>query len=299
LSIYYYQIITMIKFSSFRNLVFSLFIGYVILLQAVFAQLNYKTQFLDPLNSDGNTLQWSNNKIAQVTSENSFRQNISILLFPGNAAGQWNALRPILQTVWFILLVVYVFYVGVDFIRNANDESWIKKTRNSLLYISYWWLLYFGSFRLVRGFGIYSGADNVWDVIWIASNTILSNLILLLKAIAYIYAVVMIMWRWFEMIRAYEKEDKFKAAREWIVNVLAALAIIKTIDYLYFISSQSDFSWKLLLLVEEVTKLVWFGMWAMFVFYLIYAWFTLATSWWEDDKYKKAINTVKAIAIIW
>jgi hypothetical protein len=81
--------------------------------------------------------------------------------------------------------------------------------------------------------------------------------------------------------------------------VLAALAVIKVSDYVLFISSQRDFSWKLLLLIEEITKLIWFGMGALFVFYLIYAWFTLATSWWDDDKYKKAMNTVKAIAIIW
>jgi hypothetical protein len=44
------------------------------------------------------------------------------------------------------------------------------------------------------------------------------------------------------MVRAYEDEKKFQAAREGIINVLAALAVIKVSDYVLFISSQRDFS---------------------------------------------------------
>ena len=253
----------------------------------------YESNFVEKLRAD---TAWVTTTKITANTQASFQENIKSLLYPTTTGG---SLRNFIRVVWFILLIIFIFYVWIDFITNVDNEANLKKARDSLLYIAYWSILFFGALWFVWNTDITNNSQTVSSIIWRTSNTILSNLIVFLKAAAYLFAIVMIVRRGFEMIRAYEKEDKFNAARSWVINVLWALALIKVVDFIFLISSQSNFKAQITEFILNLTKLVWYGVWVLFVLYLIYAWALLATSWWDDKSYEKAINYVKAIAVIW
>jgi hypothetical protein len=51
----------------------------------------------------------------------------------------------------------------------------------------------------------------------------------------------MLVYYGYQMMIAFDKEDKIKAARTGILNVILALVFIKVIDFLYYIAQQDSF----------------------------------------------------------
>jgi hypothetical protein len=59
--------------------------------------------------------------------------------------------------------------------------------------------------------------------------------------LAYYAAFVMMVYYGYKIMQAQEKEDKIKAGKTGVLNVILALIAIKVLDYLYYIAQQSDF----------------------------------------------------------
>ena len=62
-----------------------------------------------------------------------------------------------------------------------------------------------------------------------------------MKAAAFFYAIIMFIYYGFQFMRAMEEEAKIKSARTGLINVIAALVLIKVIDFIFFIAQQQDF----------------------------------------------------------
>ena len=77
-----------------------------------------------------------------------------------------------------------------------------------------------------------------------------------MKAAAFFVAVIMVVYYGIQIIRAYEKEDKLKEAKNGIINVFASLVFIKVIDYVFYIATQSTFKSKIVELIISTSKIM-------------------------------------------
>jgi hypothetical protein len=82
--------------------------------------------------------------------------------------------------------------------------------------------------------GIYESDTN--NSIVDRANSIAVIILSFLKAIAFFVALFFIVWYGFQIMSAMGEEEKIKAARQGILNVVLALIFIKIIDYLYYIA---------------------------------------------------------------
>jgi len=67
-------------------------------------------------------------------------------------------------------------------------------------------------------------------------DRIIFNFVSFIKAAAFFVAIIMIIYYGLQIIRSYDKDEKFAAARKGILNVVAVLVLIKVVDYVYFIA---------------------------------------------------------------
>lgn len=136
---------------------------------------------------------------------------------------------------------------------------------------------------------------------WLLERTE-SNVLLVvlgfLKAAAFFLAIVFIWFYGYKMMQALDKEDKQKAARTGILNVIIALLFIKIIDYLYFIAQQESFGELSIDLVVQVSKFLMYIAGAIFVVALLYAGYLYLTAWGSDDQIKKATNVIKTVFVV-
>lgn len=89
-----------------------------------------------------------------------------------------------------------------------------------------------------------------------SENNVLLMVLSVLKAMAFFLAIVFIVFHGYQMISAFDSEEKVKAARTGIVNVLLALIFIKIIDYVYFIAQEPSFVKDAVSLIVQISKFV-------------------------------------------
>jgi len=74
--------------------------------------------------------------------------NVKNLFYPGIVASQcgsgWGQLWDVIKVLAFVLLIVFLVLVGVNFIMKAKDPDGPKKAISSLIYIAYGAFLIFG-----------------------------------------------------------------------------------------------------------------------------------------------------------
>jgi uncharacterized membrane protein len=94
---------------------------------------------------------------------------------------------------------------------------------------------------------------------------------------------------------AMDNEDKIKAGRQWILNIIISLLIIKVIDYIYYIAQTPDFKSRATELIVEISKVLWYVLWWFFTIALIYYGFRLMFSNGDDEGIKKVRSVIMAV----
>ena len=235
-----------------------------------------------------------------IKSNISLKDNIYAIFYPtsNGPSGQWGILYKYITNIWIWLLVLFIILNGMYMVRFADTEKELEKAKMNFIYMWYGAFLVFGAVWLLGLVKIWWNADGIKWLISNVQNNLLFQILTFLKAAAFFVAIIMIVYYGVQIIRAYEKEDKLKEWKNWIVNVLAALVFIKVIDYMFYIATQNNFKSKIIELVVSVSKVMWRIIWAISIFYVIYAGFQLVTSNWDESKYKNAINTLKTIFLV-
>ena len=73
------------------------------------------------------------------------------------------------------------------------------------------------------------------NVIWEVFGLVLTAV----KAFAFFFAIIMTVVTWFKVISAGEWE-KWKKLVKWLINVVVALMIIKWVDFIYYIATDTS-----------------------------------------------------------
>lgn len=224
-------------------------------------------------------------------------ENIYAMFSPSNNSSiLWNMIRTIM--VW--ILVLYFAWTGIDFIMNPNDEWKNKQARRSFYY------MLFGAFLIYWVTSILGSSLSIGNLWWwaeYASNIFVSNVttriifqvLTFLKAFAFFYAIVIVIWYWLLMIRALDKEDAIKSAKTGLVNVIVALIFIKVIDFVFFIAQDVSFASRLKQFLLSLSRAVGYILWAVMVLSLIYAWYKYISAQWDESKVKDAKNVLTTI----
>lgn len=237
-----------------------------------------------------------------IKDDNKIIDNIKALFYPSDDGVSGGQLRSFLRTIAVAIFFALLVWAWFQFILNADNVDGVKKARMSLLYI----LLGAAIFFLARW--LLAKLLNVWNVEGIYGewgNTVVDKannlavvILSFLKAIAFFVALFFITWYGFEMINAVGEEDKVKAARQWITNVLLALVFIKIIDYLYYIALSGDFKNQAIEFIVQASKFLTYLIGVCFVLALLYAGYLMLASSWNDDNAKKWTSIVKAVFVI-
>lgn len=233
----------------------------------------------------------------QVSANSTLKENVYNLFSPwNNNSVIWNFIRILTIGV----LVLYFAWTGIDFLLNPNDEGKSKAARRSFMYLLMGaFLVYWVTWILWKWLAI---ENLTWDSPN-ASGNFVNNLIgrvifqvlSFLKAFAFFWAIVMIIWYGIQMVRALDKEDAIKTARKGIMNVLLALVFIKVIDFVFFIAQDITFVSRAKQFIFNISKGIWYALGIIMVLTLIYAGFRYISAGWDDAKVKAARSSLTNI----
>lgn len=234
----------------------------------------------------------------KIDPTTSITDNIYQIFYPSTAIGGW-VLYTYIRNIGIWILVLFLILNGMYMVWYADTEKELEKARMNFLYIWFGAFLIFAAVWLLWFLKIWANTKWISDIVTTVQNSILFQVLSFLKAAAFFVAVMLIVYHGVQIIRAYEKEDKLKAARNGIINVVASLVFIKVIDFIFYIATQEDFKTQAVALIVAASKAIWRLIWWISILYVIYAWFQLITSGWDEARYKNAISTLRAILLVW
>lgn len=231
-----------------------------------------------------------------IDSSKSLKENIRSMFYPNQWTGEWWRIWSILRVLAAWLFVGMIMYTWILFLRFPEDSKKLENAKQSLLYITYGWFLIFGSAFLVWLLD-FEWASWSKDIVSKLQDNIF-NIIAFMKGIAFFVAIVMILWYGFQIIQAFDAEDKRKKWITGVINVLSVLVFIKLLDFVYYIAQQQNFKSRAIELFVQWTKVIGYVLWWMMFLYLLYAWRLMVVSNGEDDGYKRAVSTLKTIFMV-
>ncbi len=244
---------------------------------------------------DGKLSQQVQNWQWKLTVGDGLKQTIRGLFYPGN---DWWFFYNSLMRIGVLILLFFLMWAGTEFILNANDENKRKKAQLSFLYILYGTALFFGAnWILTSGLKLWSPIAPD-ELVRNTSEAVLLATIWILRALAYFVAIILIIYFWYKIIAAFDKEDKIANARRGVMNVAIALAFIGVIEFIYGAASRSTFRTEIWDFLVRVAKVLWWVIGASLVLMILYAGVLLITSRWDEEAYQKAKTILKVAFII-
>lgn len=227
--------------------------------------------------------------------DKSFKSNLEDIFYPSK---DWWKIWRVLSQIWFAIFVVMFIWAWVQFLLNSDNESELKKAKLNLVYILLWWFFFFGSVFIVSRLLFLPWINTTSDLVWNIQNNLFFVILTFLKVAAFFLAIIMIMFYWFKVIAANEKEEKIAEWRRWVLNVILALIFIKIIDYVYYLALQQDFMkqmWEFLLVI---IKWLLYILWVLLILVMMYWAYLLLFSRWDEEAWKKFKNVVLTIFLV-
>jgi hypothetical protein len=244
-------------------------------------------------NPNWNETVWDLSKI-WIDKNLSIMDNIKNIFYP-DLSGQWWWLWNIIKVLGFIVFVVMLVRQWLQYTFQADDENKVASFHFNFSYIFLWWIIFFWATWI-----LWIWLNIWWD--WWSSElinkldtSILFQIFSWIRAGAFFAAIVLLAFTWWRIMSAMDSEEKIKVGRQWILNIIISLLIIKVIDYIYFVAQTPDFKSKATELIVEISKVLLYILWGFFTITLIYYWFNLMFSNGNDESLKKVKSVITAV----
>ncbi len=242
-------------------------------------------------NSYGNESFWDLSRIG-FKSWVPLQENIKHIFYP-DTTGQWWAIWDLIKVLGFVVFVVMIIRQWFQYALNADNTDKIKDLHVNFAWIFLWWLIFF-----LTTWVLWIGLWISWTTWW--SETLVNNLdknIIFqifagIRAGMFFMAIVLLGYTWWKVIVGIDDEERIKVAKNWVLNIVVALIVVKIIDYMYFIAQSPDFKNQASTLLVEVSKVLWYILWWFFTIMLIYYGFRLMFSGGNDEHLKKVKNII-------
>lgn len=217
------------------------------------------------------------------------------------------------------LLVFFIVYAWTMMVFSMwDDEEKISSSKRTIWYSLIWLLFINIPWTLYSAFSWKKTTDTVtwdtWNVTWIFQRNIfintealwpiLGNLVTFLQMILAVFAVIIIIFSWIQMMLAQWKDDVISQNKSRIIYSLSWLIFLWILEWW----KNVVWKWELLEGWQEIfaslANLALFFAGPVAIFFLSLAWYYYITAWWNEDKVKKAksivINTALAtLILIW
>lgn len=245
-----------------------------------------------------------------IRTDRSLWYNIMCTLYPSavkvpgcdSATGTWWFLRDTIRIIWIAIFFIIIVSIGISMlISSTKDSEDFNKSIHALYYVLIWWLLFFWATWLmwtIINFQTLSGSDWIVESLSSWPDSLFFKLMTLLKALAYFIAIVLIVVYGFKILSKLNDPEEAKKWIKWVWVVLWSLAIIKVIDYVYYIAQQATFAEQWAELIIEIAKICWFLIWWVSVIMVIYAGYLLITDQWSWEKMTQAKNIFVNILLV-
>ena len=255
----------------------------------------FEDHFAKPLiewkTADG---QWTERvfNIESVSRDKDIRENIEALFFP-----KWNGgvLREILKYVGYFLVFIAIVMAATKLVVSAKKPDDLKAALASFTTILVGSALYFWVVWIFSTLIKIPGINQTWglrDTV-ISGSGLLFFVMSLLKAGAFFYAIVMIVWTGFQMMNPTSGEEwGGKKLMTNLTGVIAALVGLKVVDFLYYIASQQNFTQQAGGFILTIAKFLAYLSGTVIVLMIIYAGYQLVIDGGKWENFKKAKNTL-------
>lgn len=234
---------------------------------------------------------------SQINPTGNLKNNVRNLFYPTS----WGRIWVVLRNIWVWIFILFLIRSWFLLLFSADKDADLKKSKLNFVYLLYWAFLFFWVVWIL-GSALQVGSFQwtQWQF-WLV-NTFQNNLLLqilwFLKAWAFFIAIIMIIYYGYQIISAFEQEDKIKNARKWVLNVAIALIFIKVIDYIYYIAQTPNFKNQASELFVSFSRVMWFTLWWVMVLSVFYAGSLLIGSAGHEDKWKKAKTIITSVFLV-
>lgn len=236
-----------------------------------------------------------------VSEDKRLSANIAALFYPSNNDGG-NAIYHVIRDMTLWVMIAFFVWAWASILFNRKPED-VKKTLWSLVYILIWGLFIYGANRIfwdVLNFKAWNfTASEEWWVEWVsdAAHSVFFVVLSALKGFAFFLSIIMIVITWFRVIAAWEWE-KWKKLVKWLINVVIWLLIIKWIDFIYYVTADTqNFVKNAADLIINIAKIFAYIYWVITVIMVIVAWYLYMTDGWSWSNFKKASNVLVNILL--
>lgn len=239
-----------------------------------------------------------------IKRDQTIEQNIKNLFYPSTTNTDsacivtWTGglLWDFIKFITFGLIFLFVVLTGVKFLTEGADGG--KKAASNLMYIAYGSFLVFGAIWIL---GYVLNIENLkWssDLVNNLENNLFLQILSFFKVLAFFIAVVMMVWTWFKMMSALDKEDKVKEGKKWIVNIIVALVLIKIVDYIYYMAQSVTFASQASAMIISIAKILWWALGIVFVLGLLYSGYSMFLSNGDEKAFKKVKSILMNIFLV-
>ncbi|MDR2190788.1 MAG: hypothetical protein LBP53_06545 [Candidatus Peribacteria bacterium] len=188
---------------------------------------------------------------------------------------------------------MYLVYAGIQLLISGNKAEQLKDATRNLLYIAIGSIFIYGAGRFVgdvlnfSGMGGTQGLEGVSNALATGNGSIFFQLLAFLKGAAFFFAILMIVVTGFRVIAAADA-DKSKKLLKGLLNVIGALVIIKSVDFVYYIASQGDFATQATDFILKAAKFFGYLYGAAAVLMVFYAGYSFLTDGGSGNGMKRA-----------
>lgn len=224
-------------------------------------------------------------------------ENIKIMFYP-DYTWQWGRVWDIVKVLGLILFVWALLVQWFMYLIDSDNEDKVKGYHVNLAYIFLGGIIFFATTWILW---IWLSVWWNWWTAWLLERldrSILFQLFSGIRAGAFFTAIVLLWYYGWSMMSAMDDEEKVKKMRQWVINIIIVLVVIKLIDYIYFVAQSPEFKSKATELVVEVSKVIWYILWGFFTLSLIYYWFRLMFSGGDEEALTKVKNIITSILLV-
>ncbi len=215
-----------------------------------------------------------------------------------------------LKNIIFLFATIFYIVIAIKLLVSQNTEEQVTKFKKGIIWITIWLMV----MQMAYAFSLTLYAKHVWQKLaFDLISNIVNPLIWLMEVLASIFFIAIAIFAFYRMVTANGNDEEVKRAKMSIVYAIMWFILIKLASVIV--------SWVYGSLSCEQISIGWFDVatasciwsadvkWLSFtimqiinwansflgiitILLIIYAWFNILFSGWEEEKIKKGKNTI-------
>ncbi len=220
-----------------------------------------------------------------------------------------------LKNLFFVLATLYLLIIIIKLLYSWENEEWFTKFKKWIIWTSVWIFVTQAAYAYTKT--LYD--KDIWQSLaFNLIDNIINPLIWMLEIFASVVFLLMAITAFYQLITANGNDETAKKWKMTIVYAIIWFILLKLakiiVEWVYWklncnnkiwglISTntqncidKANVTWFASTLLQIINWANWF-IWLVVVLMIIYAWTQILTSWWDDEKMKKAKNAIIYIFI--